>query len=257
MFINTEFSYDGVSSSYYGVYAVHPTGGLVQGQYGINRSIISEKIPNNSLPNFFGIEEEVLKFKIYLYAENGWDYDKRKAVSQWLFKNDYKPFISADNPQVVYECMVTGSSLFSLAGDLQGYIEIEFTCNAPYGWSNWSTIGYDLSYNEDVVGIQILNNCNLNDYIVYPEVEFMLSGSTSLSLINLSDGARETKFQNLTDGETIYFDNKKKIIKTNLSGTYRYANFNGKWLKLVMGYNNIQVIGKVIINIKMRFPIVI
>lgn len=258
MFINSEFYYDGQSSKEFNISIVHVSGGLVAGQFGINRNIKEEKIFNNPLPYFFGLEETPLTFTLELYLDGSWSYEQRTKIAKWLFKNDYKSFYSIDNPQVIYECMAVGNPSRHFTGSFEGYVNIEFRCNAPYAWSPISTQTYDFSNNVDIQTITLENNCNLNDYIHYPEVEFQLVGDcTGITITNVTNGGKQTSFTGLNEGETIYIDNKKKIIKTDETGLYRYSKFNKVWFCLVYGQNQIQVVGKCILRIRSRFPVVV
>lgn len=257
MFINEVFSFDGVQSTQHNIYLVRmKQSGLLESSYGLARSPIIEQIPNNPLSNFYGFQYEPLRFTVELYLEGIWTAHKKRAIATWLFKNSYKPFISMDATDIVYNCIAVGNPTSTFNGISQGIITIEFQCDAPWAWSSSISESFNLTNNITQQTISLENKSNLNDYKHYPELEFTLQGSTGFSLKNVTNSGKTTTFTDLQDGELIYMDNAKKIIKSSLIGTYRYNKFNKVWLELLYGVNYIQITGKGTLTVRSKFPII-
>jgi phage-related protein len=259
LFINEKFMYNGISSDYYDIYIVRVGGSnLIQGQSGINRAIIKDRIPNNPISCLFGIQEEPLTFKIQLFLDGVWTIDRQMEVIGWLFRNDYKPFYTYDNPEIVYYCMPMGNPSRYFNGIKEGYLELEFECNAPYPFTQVYQQTFDFSSNNGTQTFILTNHSNIIDYKHYPEIEFQLMGdSEGVSITNITDNGNTFSFEGLYVGETVYVDNTKKIIKSDQFNKFRYNEFNKKWFRLLYGENQIQITGKCILRVRSSFPIAI
>jgi predicted phage tail component-like protein len=253
--INTEFNFDGRDSVSEGVSIVRIESGIPSRKY-ISGKEILETHPNNALyPHFFGVKYPPITFRVTFTCEDE-DMDDAKLydLANWLITNEYKPFISYDNPSKVYYCMGISESDFYTNGSNQGYFEVDFRCRDGFGWTIPSIVEYDLSDITVPTTIQVINHSNVLD-LYYPEMEIELQDTNmAVSLVNLSNDNYTFSFSGLTIGETITIDNQKRRIESDVS-TNRFDKFNKNWFKLVKGVNNIQVTGKCIIKFKMQFPI--
>lgn len=256
MFTNTTFEFDGQKSTDYGLLLVNLETGVRNAPFGIGRSIIEEKIPNKPTPYFYGLNEDPLVFTVTLVREEEWDIDTRLGVSRWLFQDKYKPFISTDNVGVVYNCMAVDRPEKILVGNVPRLIEITFRCDAPWAWSPTYVSQYDLSNNNTITILNIANQSNINKYY-RPEIQFKTIEAGDVTLKNLSDGGREFKFTGLSANETIYTNNELRQLETDIPSVYRLNNFNRNWFRLNYGINQIQVTGKILLTLKMKFPIAV
>lgn len=254
MFINDAFTYNGISSSTYNMYLIRNDNNYIQIPFGVKRTVITEKAINNPKPYFFGVNEEVLKFRVKIGFEGEWTDDIRKDVANWLFQDEYKPFISPDNTDIIYYCMPVGDASLYLTYLSQGYVELEFECNSPYAYSPVQEQIFDLSAIAVPTQITLSNNSNIAKYY-YPEIEIVKIETGDVSLKNISNNNIEFKFTGLQNNETVYVDNDRKRIITSLIGVYRYSAFNKNWLMLVSGENTIEVTGKCRITVRSQFPI--
>lgn len=259
MFISTDFTYDGISNEDMGVILISSSSGLKEKAFGIQRNTIKEKAKGRKRPYFYGFEEEVIKFQIEIMKadETAWTFQERKDICTWLFKNDYKDFISEDNVEVLYKCVAVGTPKFIVSRAGIGYAQIEFECDSPYCYSALSVQEFDLSSITEPTTIQIQNLSNVDDYYM-PELEFTLAGAeTSFKLVNIQDGGRVFEFTGLDEGETVYINNERKQIISD-SGNYRYDKLSEKsFFSLVYGVNNIVCYNKCNLTIRSQFPIII
>ena len=255
MFIETDAVFDGTYFSDMDLTLISTGSGAREVNFGTKQSIVEEKVRSKNY--LYRVDEEPLTFSIavLLDEDKEWSYEKRREVINWLFKKEYKEFRSLDFPNIVYYVIAAGDAKLTLASSQRGYFTIEFRCDAPHGWTYpVSVIDYDLSTNTTSTIIEIENLSNIRE-VYYPELEFVLQGtSTSLSIVNLSDGLRTFSFSGLNTSEEIYVDNDKQRIITSVANTYRLDKFNKNWLRLVQGANRLQITGKCTLQIRCQFP---
>jgi len=252
-FIKEAFSYDGIWSYDMGVMMVTQAEDVLEVPFGYNRQIIEEKVSHKTKPFFFGLDKEPLEFTISLMPlDTQWTRDKKLKIVNWLFKDVYKPFISEDNPDIIYYCMPIEEAHRFVNRIDQGFATITFRCNSPYAYSPTYFKTYISQQSSNPFEIENLSNI---EKFNYPEVEVELLTGNSFKLINLTDGGNEFSFTDLQQGEKIYVNNESKQIISSLPNTYRLGNFNKHWLKLVQGVNRIRIEGDVNIQFRTVFPL--
>ena len=116
-------------------------------------------------------------------------------------------------------------------------------------------IEIDLSENTSSTTVKIHNKCNIYKYF-YPEIEILVASTTpsTITFTNTNDSNRITSFGGFSNAETIYVNNDKKQIITDID-SYLYDDFNKNWLRLVQGDNKISITGKCIATFRMQFPV--
>jgi len=258
MFISTNFTYDNSTSDEMGVWLVRVETGLVEQNFGIPRTTITEKIKGRKRPYLYGFTEEVIKFSITLAKSNTnhtWTLAEKRSICTWLFKNSYKDFVSDDDIEIVYKCVAVGSPKFYTSTNEDGYCVVDFECDAPHPWSASNVQTFDLSSISSATTIQIQNLSNIDDYY-YPELEFQLkSTATAFKLVNNNDGGRIFEFTGLNALETVYINNETKQIISD-SGNYRYSALTDKrFFRLPYGTSNCVISYPCIITVRSQFPI--
>ena len=256
MFTNTTFKFNDKVSSEFGLYLASLDTSTKNAPFAVERTINEEKVRNNPIPFFFGIDENPLYFKLTMYREEEWDYDTKVEIVRWLFQDEYKQFISEDHSQIIYNCIIVDDPEKILVGNVQRLIELTFRCDSPWAWSPVLSTNYDLSNNTTTQTITMVNKSNIVKYY-YPEIWIESLEGGIISLQNYSDGGREFRFSNLQVNETIYVHNQLKQIETDVPSIYRLKDFNRNWLRLNYGINNIVVTGKCLIKTQMQYPIAI
>ena len=255
MFVSTEFIYDGVYSKDMGVDLVSVTNGATKTLFGYNRNIDKEMI-GDIVFTPKGYSYSPLTFTITIAKINpddlDWDFKTKTELIRWLYQEDYKPFISLDNPEVIYYCKAVGEGERYDTGHQQGYATIKMECNSPYAYTPTYLYEWDKEYETNI--IEVNNLSNVTTYY-YPEIEITFN-STEVSIVNLSNAGQIFKLENIDIGETIYVNNKmKRILSSNEKN--RLSNFNRGWLELVQGANLLQVEGDVQIVRKSTYPIAV
>lgn len=88
-----------------------------------------------------------------------------------------------------------------------------------------------------------------------PEVWITKKGNGDFALINTSNGNTAFAFTDLIDGETVYVNSEREQIETSLAATYRYSNFNDRYLKLPVGLNVFKVVGDADLQFRYQFKL--
>lgn len=249
------FLFDNISSKDMGLYIVRIDSSEISSIFSHSQSIVEQTRYNNNVPLFSRVEKSPLEFEITCsLLDEEFTPEKKMQLSRWLICDVYKPFVSEDNPNLIYNVISTDQINLITFGSLKGYFTIKFRCDAPWGYSPTYLETFDLSEITIPTIIEIENRSNAVQHL-YPEIEFTLSDTnTGVSLINLSNAGEEFKYTNLSVNEKIYTNNERKQIISDLN-LYRLGNFNKKWFRLVYGVNRIQITGKCQISFRYRFPL--
>jgi len=255
--ISTGFTFNGITSETMGVSLVRLESGVINTPFTSSKTIL-ETHPNRVLyPYFHGVKHNPLEFTITIASEtNDMDSSKLYSLAQWLFKTEYKPFISDDNPNRVYYVMAINKADFITNGLDEGYFTIQFRCRDGFAWTVEEEEVFDLSASTGSTPISMGNDSNIDEWF-YPELEIQLQGTdTEFELINTDDSNNNLKFTGLEVGETIYIDNQKRIILSSQGvDVNKFGAFNGNWFRLQYGVNTVNVVGKCIITYKKLFPV--
>lgn len=251
--VSKDFTFDGISSISKGLVIVNVDNGIKTLPYLPSQDIVEDHPNNVDKPYFYKTKKNPLTFSLtFTLEDEDWTVAKKMEIAQWLYKKTYKPFTTSDYPDKVFYTIATNQADFMTANLTEGYFTVDFRMNAPYAYTTTGTVVHDLSSN--ITTTDIVINClsNVNDYF-YPEVEIELkSTSTGFTIVNLSDGNRETTFTGLSVLETITLSNRQIISDT---GNYRYENFNKVWLRLVYGDNTLRVTGKCVLTFNTQYPV--
>lgn len=249
----TDFYFNGEYSVDKGIYLVRLESGLVQEPFLAERELISEQIAGNPIPYVYNKKDSPLRLKLtFTTLDNEWTLEKRREIARWFDTDDFEEFYSEDNIEKRYYLRYISGIDIHTTGSLNGYIITEFINISPYAYSPIYIQTNDFSTITDTTNFQFINS---GDMDLYPELEIYKVGSGDISIINLTDNGTEFKFTGLADGETVYIDNQNHDIITDLPYTYRYDNFNGNYLCMKRGINNLTISGKCILNFRSQFVI--
>jgi len=237
------FTYNGVHSETMGIYLVRLGGGLYKTPFLAEQEIISETVPGVDTPYFYGLKRTPLKLSLTLASVDSafWTFEKRREVASWLDNGAFAEFYTADQEDKRFFLLYEGGIDLTTNGSQEGYVEVQFRHISPYTYSpvqhrfnDFSAISSPAAFTFD----------NKGDAELYPQsLTIRKFGAGNLSILNNSDGGREFKFTGLVDGETLVIENDVRRIFTSLPNTYRYDAFNGNYLKLVYGVNQLLITG--------------
>lgn len=248
------FTYDGIRSDHMGLVNVSVGGGLYEESFTANKDIIEEKIMGNENPYFYGVAREPLEFDLSFAFKDQWDERRINDVAMWLAQDTYKPLIFSKNDHKIFYCLPVSDFSIIHNGLKQGYLNLKMRCKSPYIYTpEQRTPTYDFSSN-DTNGREILFE-NKGHVECKPTVYIKTIGGGDISIVNYSDGAKEFKFTGLASDETITVDNETEDITTDITGLYRYDNFNMNFLSLPHGVNRLRVFGNCILYFKHYFKL--
>ena len=233
----TYFSYAGKKSIDLGIINVSFSSGLYEESFLPERSIIETKIRGNKKPYFQELDYAPLSIKLRFSFLDTWDDNKIREIARWLGNQEYyQPLYFDTNIDRIFYCMYVGEATLFHNGLKEGYVELEMRCDSPYSYSP--------VYASEVYSspAQIIFE-NKGDVSIYPEISIIKNGDGDLSIINQTNEGKEFKFTSLVNGENLYVNCENEYIKTDLSTTYRYSNFNDNYLELVTGENILNITG--------------
>lgn len=237
---STGFHYDGIHSSYFDILRVHTSSGLFEESFLPTRSIIEEKTFGRDEPYFFGFELSPTSIPLTLFFENGWDDTKLNEVATWIYQLNYKPLIFDEDESRIFYCMYEGDPKILHAGLKMGYVNLTMRCNSPFSYTPVYQQSFSFANNTVGTDIELFNIGHLS---CLPTIEIVKVGNGDISIINSTDGGKETKITGLIDGEVVTIDGFNEDISTSLPNTHRYNNFNNKFLTLPKGINRLKIIG--------------
>lgn len=249
------FTFNGRRSSDYGLCIVSIGGNSTQtSPFGVERTVEEEQT-NSYIPNYKGVKYTTPTLDISLTkVRNGnptpFNSQELFDINQWLMgSNEYLPFVSDDNKDVIYYVMFTKGSKYE-NGLREGYLNLTMKLNCG---SAFSTISHHQYRVQESKVVEIYNKSNVDKYI-YPDIEFQLLGdSQNITITNLTLG-EEMSFTNLPKESHImcYNDGLKSLVCMNDKEYNVRPQFNKKWLRLMYGKNLIRIDSECKIDISLQ-----
>lgn len=249
-FISENFSFDDISNKTYGVELVTVDNDSIINQFGMTYSENLEKQDSPSLNPLFKSsgekEPDDITLCFALVNLNGepiqWSSDKIEEVYDWLMTDDFAPFVSDDNLDMVYYFKTIGINK-QFTHDMKGYLEVKFK---PY-----STYGYNRVVSTGSSRIVISNTSNL-DSSYKPVIEVTGTGE-DVSIVNDSIPNSEPFVISKLDGK-VNVDNLYRTVETD-DGVNMLPKCNRKWIVLKRGLNALTITGGSV-KVICEFPIV-
>ena len=252
--ISTNFKLDGIESTSKGLSIVKTDAGLTSVAWAGAKDIIEEKSRYRDLASFYGVNKKPIEFRItFSLLDEKMTDEKKFDLARWLFKDTYVEFQTVDNLSKSISVIATNQQEFVTADNENGYFTVDFRANSPYWYSSTYSDLFDLTENTTSTIIELYNRSNV-DETYYPEMEFKITEGTDVSFKNLSHAGIESAFTNLTLNETVYVNNSRHQIKSDLN-LPRLSNFNKNWLGLTYGKNRIEVTGKCELSFRSKYPL--
>lgn len=250
------FEFDGIKSSDMGVHIVRVGGGRgsvpLWGDTAVTPKTSAKRIYTDS----YSVERSPLEisFTITLMDNQGrlkeWTRESKAMLSEWLVQDTFKELRLGHDVNKVYYAMLTNADPIS-TGNRDGYINITFTTNSPYAWSDIFYESWDTSVHK-IIEIDAMHN--VGDKYYYPEIEVVAS-SNVITIINHTESERKTIVKDRDVGENLYMDGQNKEIKSGTPLKVTFPHFNRNWFRLLRGYNKIEVQGVSKLLMKMQYPI--
>lgn len=247
-FLSENFYFDEISSKTMGVELItfddnlfHQMG--ISYQETIERQDSSQYMPFYTNTGNDSTEDVVLK--MLLVDENGkskvWDETKVEEVMNWLITDDFKPFKSEDNLNMVYYFKVSKIvKFFTCSGT--GYLEVTFK---PY--SNYCYIKIEMSTSDS---LNLTNPSNVESSYK-PVMKITSESEGSVTIAN--ETTKET-FTIDNVSQEVIVDNLYRTVQT-VTGKNKLSSCNRGWISLNKGLNKIKVTGGTV-KFVCEFPVV-
>lgn len=253
--------------------------------FAARRDVITESVQHNPLPFDFGFSKETLQGSILIAGkETTLDARKLSKIATWLYKDEYKPLISNENPDIIFYVKFVSEQELYLGAHDQGYISLSFIANAPWGWSRSyertvdlrktgeteivvSNVGNDIDYNGLTVDIELPSDITLPDgtvtkFEVSPQYTICNTRTTkpddAFAITDYYIADKKIEKYALTKGETFHINMENKTVESdNLQSPHRLVNCNKKWVKLLQGENTLKLTGNGIFTVRCQYPVLI
>lgn len=253
-FYGYDFVFNQIASENFGLKILSfDSPGVVDTSFGASVDIIEDTINRRFKPFFYGTRYNTqLEFEFTFGCEKELDAYDRQAIGRWLFGKQGYSWLMIDQKDLeglFFNVIFTDPKVKSV-----GNLAYAFTCTArldsPFAWSD------EFTYTNNITDSQIVNINNISDFngYIYPKIIYTLgSSATGFSIINTSDNNREFSVLGCTQNEVLTIDCDLGVITSSLD-INRLGKTNYKFLRLVPGWNTLQVTGTGIFNTIIRFP---
>lgn len=225
-------------------------------------SIIEEDNPSHWKPYFYGTKfEEKLSFTIVFGVDQDrideqryLTRDELEGVAAWLIGHDRYLWLEIhqeDMEYVRYKCIVTNLEIVEFE-TIPWALKATFVCDSPFAYMYPQTFEYTVSGRTDIV---LYNESSHNGFYM-PLIEFYFDESRSLQIKNNSDPngtPLDCNFPSSVSHVTV--DNENCLVSTNDEDVNPYEYINYGFLRLVRGYNNLEIHGSGILYITCEFPV--
>ena len=161
--------------------------------------------------------------------------------------------ILTENPDenLYYKCKTTSASIKRINGNIVGIL-LTMECDSPFAWSKEYINEFNINTGDTI----ILNNTSDDFYQDYCPLIYITAQNAieKLSIVNITNGWKETVISNIDANETIMMDSSKQTLSSSIEGKYILDSFNFKWFSLAPGLNEIYFNNSVHLKIVSRFP---
>lgn len=177
-----------------------------------------------------------------LVGETCFTREEIARITQWLTGHqEYKvlKIDQSDMEHYSYKAMVTGLRLVS-DGGLPVAFSAEITCDSPFAYKDAES--YEIPFYMDSDPTQCTVSCDwMANVYFYPIIDIEIGGATYIEIVNITDGGRIMRIDNIPSGVSdIHIDCKNQII-TEPNGYNLYTGFSMRFLRFIRGDNEITV----------------
>jgi hypothetical protein len=249
-FYASEFIYNGVPSSNFGLTISDTNVSDELSLPGANVSIISQEIYRKPKVYLFGVKQTpVLTIPISIFKYPEITAEEASVVSKWLFgQMDYKKLqiVQPDMQNIYYNCILTDPQIIKIGNIIRGF-RATITCDSPYAWEFPKKIRYNYPFNNYYIETvaKINNSSDSPDYI-YPKMNIAINiFGGSVKLINHTDNNRIFEITNLEQGEVLDIDNNMQTLKSSFYINHLKDLYNYNWFRYVPGLNYVTISGNI------------
>lgn len=261
-FWGTEFIFDGVPCSEFGLMVYHFGSSGQEDVNFQNGEIVEDRIPGRYDALTYGlVQNQSLEYTLVfganmesIDANRSIDRYEVETIAAWLTgysTRKWLTIIQDDMESFRYKCFISELKLITY-GDMPWAFSCKVSCDSPFAYSLPEEYSYTVNGEEQVI---LFNRSSFNGFY-RPAIEIAMHGGTDVSIQNLSDGNRTFQFAGLPGGNSlvIYIDNKNQVITDNMDLNL-YPYFNMKFMRLVRGDNILKIKGRATVKFICEFPV--
>lgn len=261
-FWGTEFIFDGVPCSEFGLMVYHFGSSGQEDVNFQNGEIVEDRIPGRYDALTYGlVQNQSLEYTLVfganmesIDANRSIDRYEVETIAAWLTgysTRKWLTIIQDDMESFRYKCFISELKLITY-GDMPWAFSCKVSCDSPFAYSLPEEYSYTVNGEEQVI---LFNRSSFNGFY-RPAIEIAMHGGTDVSIQNLSDGNRTFQFAGLPGGNSlvIYIDNKNQVITDNMDLNL-YPYFNMKFMRLVRGDNILKIKGSATVKFICEFPV--
>lgn len=261
-FWGTEFIFDGMPCSEYGLMVYHFGS---EGQEDVsfkNGEMLEDRIPGRHDALTYGlVQNQSLEYTLVfganmesIDANESIDRYEVETIAAWLTGHDKRKWLTIiqdDMESFRYKCFISELKLITY-GDMPWAFSCKVSCDSPFAYLIPEEYSYTVDGEQEVI---LFNRSSANGYY-RPNMEIAINGGNSILIENLSDGGRTFKFTALPGGSSlkIYVDNKNQVITNNMDLNL-YPCFNMRFMRLVRGDNKLKITGDATVKFICEFPV--
>lgn len=263
-FYGSTFIYDGIPSEEYNLQIINFETGLQEGISGGASEVIEEYQIHRPKAYFYKRTHNIpLEFEFTIGGCNTRTALDFNAINKWMLgKSNYKKLQIVQNDLAdIYWNVIFLNAVPLYVGNMLYAIKYTAHCDSGFAWTLPSKFSYSPPAGQSTnatIGNILIDNA-IDDF-VYPTINITMNMfGGDIWLVNLKDiaetpGGRSVGFLGLQGNESIYIDNENKIITSSLNN-FKYSSlWDGKWFRLINGYNTLFLIGQ-IANIRIEYQL--
>lgn len=261
-FWGTEFTFNGVPCSAYGLMVYHFGSNGQEDVSFQNGEIVEDRIPGRYDALTYGlVQNQSLEYTLVFGANmdaidagSSLDRYEVEAITLWLTGHRERKWLTIfqdDMEAFRYRCYLSELKLITY-GDMPWAFSCKVSCDSPFAYTLPET--YTCTVNGEA-DFDLFNRSSYSGFYK-PYITITLQGGDSISIKNLSDNGRVFAFSGLPSPGSmeIYVDNHNQII-TNSMDLNLYPYFNMRFLRLIRGNNRLQLSGNAVVTFTCAFPV--
>lgn len=246
-FTATEFIFDGIASSTYGLY-IGGTNKNSTTSNGINFSTNTEVSGTGFKQMLLSVRYDApMVFTLDIFSEEPMDNIMISKIQNWLCGRDGYKKLSIEQKDLagIYFNCIIGSPKVTYIGNVARMLSVTVTCDSAFAYEVEKEISYSSS------GWTFKNTSDHWDYLIPNSVEITCRGG-DVKITNTADG-RETIIKDRRSGEIITMCEETGVVKSS-SGIKMIDSFNKKFIRFLPNDNQFTM--QNVSSVKIKYEII-
>lgn len=262
MFYSEKFIFDGIENDFKDVVLVTTSNNDILNIVGSSYSETLKKMNTNTDNPYYVRESKdaetmTLEFCLVNPKDNSpmvWEQEDLEDIISWLVQDEFKPFISYDNEEIVYYMKATKVSK-KFNHEYKGMLVIEYQLYTNYAYKKFNK----KIVSEDEAEVKIVNESSTLDKYYSPIIEIKCNEDSIVSIKNLTDTdtTKELKTVEMKKDDELIIDNLLFTVQDK-DGNNKFLSLDERgWIRLLKGNNILKIQGNCQVTIFCEFPKII